>query len=64
MAEQNDGFIFPSSLNMNVFEQMQELWEGNMALTLAKSLPAGLHLSYTLTGEMITGGMEWSIIAS
>lgn len=42
---------------MNVFEQMQELWEGDMALTVAKSLPAGLHLSNTLTGEMITGGM-------
>lgn len=34
---------------------MQELWEGDMALTVAKSLPAGLHLSNTLTGEMITG---------
>lgn len=31
--------------------QMQELWEGDMALTVAKSLPAGLHLYNTLTGE-------------
>lgn len=30
---------------------MQELWEGDMALTVAKSLPAGLHLYNTLTGE-------------
>uniref|UniRef100_A0A8C4EDD4 Ubiquitin carboxyl-terminal hydrolase n=1 Tax=Dicentrarchus labrax TaxID=13489 RepID=A0A8C4EDD4_DICLA len=31
--------------------QMQELWEGDMALTVAKSLPAGLHLYNTVTGE-------------
>lgn len=49
--------FFSSSPHVNVFEQMQELWEGDMALTVAKSLPAGLHLSNTLTGEMITGGM-------
>ncbi|TRY89846.1 hypothetical protein DNTS_010127 [Danionella cerebrum] len=30
--------------------QMQELWEGDMALTLAKNVPAGLHLYETLTG--------------
>lgn len=30
---------------------MQEHWEGDMALTVAKSLPAGLHLYNTLTGE-------------
>uniref|UniRef100_A0A8C9TZX4 Ubiquitin carboxyl-terminal hydrolase n=1 Tax=Scleropages formosus TaxID=113540 RepID=A0A8C9TZX4_SCLFO len=30
--------------------QMQDTWEGDMALTLAKSLPAGLHLYNTLTG--------------
>lgn len=30
---------------------MQELWEGDMALTIAKSLPAGLHLYNTITGE-------------
>uniref|UniRef100_A0A3Q4IF21 Ubiquitin specific peptidase 40 n=1 Tax=Neolamprologus brichardi TaxID=32507 RepID=A0A3Q4IF21_NEOBR len=29
--------------------QMQEFWEGDMALTVAKSLPAGLHLYNTLT---------------
>lgn len=32
---------------------MQELWEGDMALTVAKSLPAGLHLYNTLTGETL-----------
>lgn len=32
---------------------MQELWEGDMALTVAKSLPAGLHLYNTITGEML-----------
>uniref|UniRef100_A0A8C2BL82 Ubiquitin carboxyl-terminal hydrolase n=1 Tax=Cyprinus carpio TaxID=7962 RepID=A0A8C2BL82_CYPCA len=31
--------------------QMQDLWEGDMALTLAKNVPAGLHLYDTLTGE-------------
>lgn len=31
---------------------MQETWEGDMALTVAKSLPAGLHLYNTLTGEL------------
>ncbi|CAG10359.1 unnamed protein product, partial [Tetraodon nigroviridis] len=44
--------------------QMQELWEGDMALTVAKSLPAGLHLSNTLTGGMITDKMERSITAA
>lgn len=29
-----------------------------MALTVAKSHPAGLHLYNTLTGEMITGRTE------
>uniref|UniRef100_A0A674F2C9 Ubiquitin carboxyl-terminal hydrolase n=1 Tax=Salmo trutta TaxID=8032 RepID=A0A674F2C9_SALTR len=32
----------------------QDLWEGDMALTVAKSLPAGLHLYNTLTGETHT----------
>lgn len=32
---------------------MQDLWEGDMALTLAKNVPAGLHLYDTLTGEHI-----------
>lgn len=32
---------------------MQDLWEGDMALTLAKNVPAGLHLYDTLTGEYI-----------
>ncbi|XP_056151257.1 ubiquitin carboxyl-terminal hydrolase 40 [Lampris incognitus] len=34
--------------------QMQELWEGDMALTVAKSLPAGLHLYNTLTDDNIS----------
>uniref|UniRef100_A0A8C9Y2Z6 Ubiquitin carboxyl-terminal hydrolase n=1 Tax=Sander lucioperca TaxID=283035 RepID=A0A8C9Y2Z6_SANLU len=33
--------------------QMQELWEGDMALTVARSLPAGLHLYNTVTGETL-----------
>uniref|UniRef100_A0AAQ5XXI0 Ubiquitin carboxyl-terminal hydrolase n=1 Tax=Amphiprion ocellaris TaxID=80972 RepID=A0AAQ5XXI0_AMPOC len=35
--------------------QMQELWEGDMALTVAKSLPAGLHLYNTLTVRPFLG---------
>lgn len=35
---------------MDLSAQMQEFWEGDMALTVAKSLPAGLHLYNTLTG--------------
>lgn len=31
---------------------MQETWEGDMALTVARSLPAGLHLYNTLTGKL------------
>nr|XP_057946273.1 ubiquitin carboxyl-terminal hydrolase 40 isoform X2 [Doryrhamphus excisus] len=31
--------------------QEQELWEGDMALTVAKMLPAGLHLYNTLTDD-------------
>ncbi|XP_035250383.1 ubiquitin carboxyl-terminal hydrolase 40 isoform X2 [Anguilla anguilla] len=31
--------------------QMQDLWEGDMALTVAKSLPAGLHLYNTLSDD-------------
>ncbi|XP_029900547.1 ubiquitin carboxyl-terminal hydrolase 40 isoform X2 [Myripristis murdjan] len=34
--------------------QMQELWEGDMALTLAKCLPAGLHLYNTLTDDNVS----------
>ncbi|XP_035023550.2 ubiquitin carboxyl-terminal hydrolase 40 isoform X1 [Hippoglossus stenolepis] len=34
--------------------QMQELWEGDMALTVAKSLPAGLHLYNTLTDDNVS----------
>lgn len=33
---------------------MQELWEGDMALTVAKSLPAGLHLYSTLTDDSVS----------
>ncbi|KAM3871140.1 ubiquitin carboxyl-terminal hydrolase 40 [Diretmus argenteus] len=34
--------------------QMQELWEGDMALTVAKCLPAGLHLYNTLTDDNVS----------
>lgn len=34
--------------------QMQELWEGDMALTVAKSLPAGLHLYNTLIDDSVS----------
>ncbi|XP_061599074.1 ubiquitin carboxyl-terminal hydrolase 40 isoform X2 [Cololabis saira] len=34
--------------------QKQELWEGDMALTIAKSLPAGLHLYNTLTDDDVS----------
>ncbi|KAG7224082.1 hypothetical protein INR49_019817 [Caranx melampygus] len=34
--------------------QMQELWEGDMALTVAKSFPAGLHLYNTLTDDSVS----------
>ncbi|XP_068607993.1 ubiquitin carboxyl-terminal hydrolase 40 [Brachionichthys hirsutus] len=34
--------------------QMQELWEGDMALTMAKSLPAGLHLYNTMTDDGVS----------
>uniref|UniRef100_A0A7N6BXZ5 Ubiquitin carboxyl-terminal hydrolase n=1 Tax=Anabas testudineus TaxID=64144 RepID=A0A7N6BXZ5_ANATE len=34
--------------------QMQEFWEGDMALTVARSLPAGLHLYNTLTDDSIS----------
>ncbi|MEQ2200498.1 hypothetical protein XENOCAPTIV_030273 [Xenoophorus captivus] len=33
---------------------MQELWEGDMALTVARSLPAGLHLYNTLTDDSVS----------
>ncbi|XP_028294265.1 ubiquitin carboxyl-terminal hydrolase 40 isoform X2 [Gouania willdenowi] len=34
--------------------QMHELWEGDMALTVARSLPAGLHLYNTLTDDNVS----------
>ncbi|KAJ8349869.1 hypothetical protein SKAU_G00249990 [Synaphobranchus kaupii] len=34
--------------------QMQDLWEGDMALTVAKSLPAGLHLYNTLSDDQLS----------
>ncbi|KAM9842918.1 ubiquitin carboxyl-terminal hydrolase 40 [Aulostomus maculatus] len=34
--------------------QKQEQWEGDMALTVAKSLPAGLHLYNTLTDDNVS----------
>ncbi|XP_068194600.1 ubiquitin carboxyl-terminal hydrolase 40 isoform X2 [Antennarius striatus] len=39
-------------LRLSIY-QMQELWEGDMALTMAKSLPAGLHLYNTITDDSI-----------
>lgn len=39
---------------VGVFVQMQDTWEGDMALTIAKNLPAGLHLYDTLTGNTHT----------
>ncbi|XP_044231472.1 ubiquitin carboxyl-terminal hydrolase 40 [Thunnus albacares] len=40
-------------LRLSIY-QMQELWEGDMALTVAKSLPAGLHLYNTLTDDNVS----------
>uniref|UniRef100_A0A4W5KZP4 Ubiquitin specific peptidase 40 n=1 Tax=Hucho hucho TaxID=62062 RepID=A0A4W5KZP4_9TELE len=37
-----------------IIYQMQDLWEGDMALTVAKSLPAGLHLYNTLTDDEVS----------
>ncbi|KAJ0009110.1 hypothetical protein NQD34_016525 [Periophthalmus magnuspinnatus] len=34
--------------------QMQDPWDGDMALTVAKSLPAGLHLYNTLTDDGVS----------
>lgn len=34
--------------------QMQDPWEGDMALTVAKSFPAGLHLYNTLTDDNVS----------
>lgn len=34
--------------------QMQEPWDGDMALTVARSLPAGLHLYNTLTDDGVS----------
>lgn len=40
---------------------MQDLWEGDMALTLAKNVPAGLHLYDTLTGEYIYSVLTFAL---
>ncbi|XP_052344646.1 ubiquitin carboxyl-terminal hydrolase 40 [Oncorhynchus keta] len=40
-------------LRLNIY-QMQDLWDGDMALTVAKSLPAGLHLYNTLTDDEVS----------
>nr|XP_046179575.1 ubiquitin carboxyl-terminal hydrolase 40-like [Oncorhynchus gorbuscha] len=37
-----------------IIYQMQNLWDGDMALTVAKSLPAGLHLYNTLTDDEVS----------
>ncbi|KAM8914024.1 ubiquitin carboxyl-terminal hydrolase 40 isoform 2-T2 [Spinachia spinachia] len=39
-------------LRLTIYQQ--ELWEGDMALSLAKSLPAGLHLYNTLTDDSVS----------
>lgn len=41
--------------------QMQDLWEGDMALTVAKNVPAGLHLYETLTGERLLLNTRWQM---
>ncbi|XP_031703840.1 ubiquitin carboxyl-terminal hydrolase 40 isoform X1 [Anarrhichthys ocellatus] len=40
-------------LRLDIY-QKQELWEGDMALTVARSLPAGLHLYNTLTDDNVS----------
>ncbi|KAJ8003711.1 hypothetical protein DPEC_G00151150 [Dallia pectoralis] len=40
-------------LRMTIY-QMQHLWEGDMSLTVAKCLPAGLHLYHTLTDDELS----------
>uniref|UniRef100_A0AAZ3QDD6 USP domain-containing protein n=1 Tax=Oncorhynchus tshawytscha TaxID=74940 RepID=A0AAZ3QDD6_ONCTS len=37
-----------------IIYQMEDLWDGDMALTVAKSLPAGLHLYNTLTDDEVS----------
>ncbi|XP_038835439.1 ubiquitin carboxyl-terminal hydrolase 40-like [Salvelinus namaycush] len=37
-----------------IIYQKQDLWEGDMALTVARSLPAGLHLYNTLTDDEVS----------
>uniref|UniRef100_A0A8C7SS03 USP domain-containing protein n=1 Tax=Oncorhynchus mykiss TaxID=8022 RepID=A0A8C7SS03_ONCMY len=37
-----------------IIYQMQDLWDGDMALTVARSLPAGLHLYNTLTDDEVS----------
>ncbi|TKS86795.1 Ubiquitin carboxyl-terminal hydrolase 40 [Collichthys lucidus] len=58
--EQNEGTALSFDRRKTVGDlrlaiyQMQELWEGDMALTVAKSLPAGLHLYNTLTDDGVS----------
>ncbi|KAM8833045.1 ubiquitin carboxyl-terminal hydrolase 40 [Synchiropus picturatus] len=40
-------------LRLAIYQQ-QELWEGDMVLTVARNLPAGLHLYNTLTDDNIS----------
>ncbi|KAJ0063044.1 hypothetical protein NL108_010661, partial [Boleophthalmus pectinirostris] len=40
-------------LRLSIY-QMQDPWDGDMALTVAKSLPAGLHLYNTLTDDGVS----------
>ncbi|XP_074548173.1 ubiquitin carboxyl-terminal hydrolase 40 isoform X2 [Halichoeres trimaculatus] len=59
-AEQNGGTTMSFDRRKTVGDlrlaiyQMQELWEGDMALTVAKSLPAGLHLYNTITDDSVS----------
>ncbi|XP_076013672.1 ubiquitin carboxyl-terminal hydrolase 40 isoform X2 [Genypterus blacodes] len=48
-----DGRKTVGDLRLAIY-QMQESWEGDMALTVAKSLPAGLHLYKTLTDDGVS----------
>jgi hypothetical protein len=43
---------FYSSLFCTNILQLLEFWEGDMVLSIAKYVPAGLHIYQTLTGKM------------
>uniref|UniRef100_A0AAY5KT21 USP domain-containing protein n=1 Tax=Esox lucius TaxID=8010 RepID=A0AAY5KT21_ESOLU len=57
-VEQNETLSFDrrktvGDLRMTIY-QMQDFWEGDMSLTVAKSLPSGLHLYNTLTDDEVS----------